>query len=82
MQIHRLRSADQYVERLQKDKEEVAALFKELLIGVTQFFRDPAAWQTLKKEVLPGLLTVVMPLVEKPRTGRVPIVLFDRRSKS
>jgi len=29
-----------------------------------------------------GLLTVVMPLVEKPRTGRVPIVLFDRRSKS
>ena len=31
-------------------------LFKELLIGVTSFFRDPAAWEQLKKEVIPALL--------------------------
>ena len=31
-------------------------LFKELLIGVTNFFRDPAAWEQLKNEVLPALL--------------------------
>ena len=53
MQIHRLRTADQYVERLRADKDEVAALFKELLIGVTQFFRDPEAFDALARQVLP-----------------------------
>ena len=55
MQIHRLRTADQYVERLKTDKDEVAALFKELLIGVTQFFRDPEAFDALAQQVLPQL---------------------------
>ena len=31
-------------------------LFKELLIGVTSFFRDPAAWEQLRDEALPPLL--------------------------
>jgi two-component system, chemotaxis family, CheB/CheR fusion protein len=31
-------------------------LFKELLIGVTSFFRDPPAWEQLKDEVIPALL--------------------------
>ena len=31
-------------------------LFKELLIGVTSFFRDPAAWEQLQDEVIPALL--------------------------
>jgi two-component system CheB/CheR fusion protein len=55
MQIHHLRSADEYVERLRGDKDEVAALFKELLIGVTQFFRDPDAFEALAHQALPHL---------------------------
>jgi two-component system CheB/CheR fusion protein len=34
----------------------VELLFKELLIGVTRFFRDPPAWERLREEVLPPLL--------------------------
>jgi two-component system CheB/CheR fusion protein len=34
----------------------VDLLFRELLIGVTNFFRDPAAWEQLKAEALPSLL--------------------------
>ena len=55
MQIHRLRRADEYVERLRTNKDEVAALFKELLIGVTQFFRDPEAFDALSRLVLSEL---------------------------
>jgi two-component system CheB/CheR fusion protein len=55
MQIHRLRAADQYVERLKADPDEVAALFKDLLIGVTQFFRDPDAFDALARQVLPQI---------------------------
>jgi two-component system CheB/CheR fusion protein len=55
MQIHRIRSADQYVERLRNDRDEVAGLFKELLIGVTAFFRDPDAFDALAQQVLPQL---------------------------
>jgi two-component system CheB/CheR fusion protein len=55
MQIHRLRTAEQYVERLRADKDEAAALFKDLLIGVTQFFRDPEAFDALARRVLPPL---------------------------
>ena len=32
-------------------------MFRELLIGVTSFFRDPPSWEFLKREVLPGLIT-------------------------
>ncbi|HJZ91163.1 MAG TPA: CheR family methyltransferase [Gemmataceae bacterium] len=55
MQIHRIASADRYVERLREDSDEVAALFKELLIGVTAFFRDPEAFDVLAQQVLPQL---------------------------
>jgi chemotaxis methyl-accepting protein methylase len=34
----------------------VELLFKELLIGVTSFFRDPAAWEQLRGEAFPALL--------------------------
>jgi two-component system, chemotaxis family, CheB/CheR fusion protein len=56
MQIHRLRTADQYLERLKNDKDEAAALFKDLLIGVTQFFRDSEAFDALALQVLPQIL--------------------------
>ena len=46
---------EQYAERLQEEPEEVQALFRDLLIGVTDFFRDAAAFQTLETLVIPQL---------------------------
>lgn len=53
--IHQLESLDAYVRYLQQNPQEVAILFRELLIGVTRFFRDPEAFDSLKTQVLPSL---------------------------
>jgi len=45
-----------YVTYLRDNPQELDLLFKELLIGVTNFFRDPALWDFLGKTVIPGLL--------------------------
>jgi two-component system CheB/CheR fusion protein len=42
---------------LQENPQETELLFKELLIGVTSFFRDPEAWETLKTKGIPSLLS-------------------------
>jgi len=49
-QISELRS---YVRYLQQNPLETETLFKELLIGVTNFFRDPAAFEAIKEKVIP-----------------------------
>ncbi|MCK7501644.1 MAG: hypothetical protein MZW92_75260 [Comamonadaceae bacterium] len=46
----------EYVALLEQSQAEVEALKGEFLIGVTDFFRDPEAWQALSAEVLPQLL--------------------------
>ncbi|MBT9520030.1 MAG: PAS domain-containing protein, partial [Dechloromonas sp.] len=56
MGVHRLGGIADYVSFLQTNPQEVDLLFKELLIGVTSFFRDPAAWAYLQEEVLPGMI--------------------------
>ncbi len=56
MGIHQIDRIATYVRFLQENPQELDLLFKELLIGVTSFFRDPAAWEQLKKEVIPALL--------------------------
>jgi len=56
MGIHKIGKMADYVLYLRENPDELELLFKELLIGVTNFFRDPAAWEQLKKEVLPALL--------------------------
>ncbi len=45
-----------YAKRLQRDGAEVAALRKDLLIGVTEFFRDAEAWKALDEAVLRPLI--------------------------
>ncbi|MDO9147972.1 MAG: chemotaxis protein CheB [Hydrogenophaga sp.] len=50
-----LRDAD-YAALLKRDPDEVDALFRDLLIGVTEFFRDPEAWKTLDAEVIAPLV--------------------------
>jgi two-component system CheB/CheR fusion protein len=44
-----------YMERLQQDRNEIALLFRDLLIGVTSFFRDNATFQMVEDTVLPRL---------------------------
>lgn len=56
MAIHQLTSVEDYLRHVRNNPVEAELLFKELLIGVTCFFRDPPMWQQLKDEVLPGLL--------------------------
>ncbi len=51
MDIHLIDSANDYVRYLQESPHEVDLLFKEMLIGVTSFFRDPQAYETLKEKM-------------------------------
>jgi two-component system CheB/CheR fusion protein len=44
-----------YVARLRQDRQEADLLFQDLLIGVTRFFRDPAAFDALAGTVIPEL---------------------------
>ncbi len=54
--VHRIANLDDYVRYLRNNPHEVDLLFKELLIGVTHFFRDAPVWETLRDEAIPALL--------------------------
>ena len=56
MAIHGLPTLADYVRFLRTNPQEIDLLFKELLIGVTSFFRDAAVWQHLLDVALPALL--------------------------
>lgn len=56
MAIHNLDQMQQYVAFLVDNPQENDLLFKELLIGVTQFFRDTAVWDYLAEHALLALL--------------------------
>lgn len=56
MALHHLEQLADYVRYLQSSPVEVQALYQEILIHVTSFFRDAAAFETLKREVFPALL--------------------------
>ena len=56
MGIHQIDKIAHYVRFLQENSQELELLFKELLIGVTNFFRDPSAWEHLKEHAIPALL--------------------------
>ena len=55
MAVHQIERIDGYVKYLQQTPAEVEALFRDLLIGVTNFFRDPEAFQVLEDQVIPRL---------------------------
>jgi two-component system CheB/CheR fusion protein len=57
MSVHQLEDTSKYVRYLQEYPDEVKILFKELLIGVTNFFRDAEAFEILKKKILPKMLS-------------------------
>ena len=56
MQVLQTESVKNYVARLEEDPKETSLLFKDLLIGVTQFFRDPEAFKSVARSVVPALL--------------------------
>src|SRR5437868_2414202 len=56
MALHRLEKLSQYARYLRNNKKEIEALFDDLLINVTRFFRDDALFRALKKRFLPALL--------------------------
>jgi two-component system CheB/CheR fusion protein len=61
MAVHQLATMKDYVRHLRANPQELDLLFKELLIGVTSFFRDAEVWETLRNETLPALLAQPYP---------------------
>ena len=55
MQVCEVDTLEAYLRHLENEPEEVDRLFEELLIGVTRFFRDKEAWETLDRDVIPEL---------------------------
>ena len=55
MQVVSVTTLVEYVKRLRVDPEEVVALFRDLLIRVTSFFRDKETFETLAAKVIPRL---------------------------
>lgn len=56
MKLHQHDSMEEYVAYLRDNASEVQLLFREMLIGVTSFFRDPTVWEHLRNETIPALL--------------------------
>ena len=54
MSVHKIKEINAYVNFLQVNPKEVHILFKELMIGVTSFFRDPLVWEKLAEKVVPA----------------------------
>jgi len=54
-------SYSEYLERVHQDAHEIDRLLNTILINVTEFFRDPQAWETLHADVLPGMLRAIKP---------------------
>jgi len=57
MMLHNIEDADAYARFIKEHRGEIQALFKELLINVTSFFRDPEVFHLLAQEVLPEMLS-------------------------
>jgi two-component system CheB/CheR fusion protein len=55
MQVLQIDEMPDFIGRLRKEPHELDALLQDLLIGVTNFFRDPQAFEALEREVIPQL---------------------------
>src|SRR5213593_1388993 len=56
MMIHGLDTLESYVHYLEGHPSQVHALYNDLLVNVTRFFRDPEAFQLLQRRVFPSIL--------------------------
>nr|WP_320192053.1 chemotaxis protein CheB [uncultured Desulfobacter sp.] len=92
MGLCQIRKLSDYVVYLQNNPDEVDALLKDLLIGVTSFFRDKKVWEKVGNEILPALITQTDPQapfrvwVAGCSTGEeaytIAILLYDMFEKS
>jgi len=55
--VHHITALSDYILYLQTNPAEIDRLFKDMIIGVTRFFRDPEAFDLLAQQVLPELLS-------------------------
>ena len=56
MSLNHIGKAREYLAYLRKSNQETEDLFKDMLINVTAFFREPEAWDILEKKVVPQLI--------------------------
>jgi two-component system CheB/CheR fusion protein len=56
MSLHKLESAARYLQLLERDREEVLGLYRDILIHVTHFFREPESFVALKEVVFPRIV--------------------------
>lgn len=56
MMLHKIERIDDYVKYVQSNPEELPALYNDMLITVTSFFRDRAPFEVLKSHILPQIL--------------------------
>jgi two-component system CheB/CheR fusion protein len=61
LEMSQVTDLDEYVARLRNDTNELNLLYRDLLIGVTKFFRDAAAFEQLERRVLPELVKKLQP---------------------
>ena len=61
MNIHKIDKIASYVSFLNENPKEIEILFKELLIGVTSFFRDAAVWEKIKETIIPAIISKLEP---------------------
>ncbi|WP_440948695.1 chemotaxis protein CheB [Methanosarcina sp. T3] len=55
MAVHNIKKIDEYVDYLEQKPAEVEALFRDFLISVTNFFRNPKAFDAFEKKIIPNL---------------------------
>ena len=56
MAVRKLENLDEYFQVLQKEPAELDALFDDLLINVTDFFRDPEVFEAAKRVAFPSIM--------------------------
>ncbi|MGC9976480.1 MAG: chemotaxis protein CheB, partial [Syntrophales bacterium] len=61
MGLAKIASLEEYAQFLREHQEEVGLLQKDLLIGVTDFFRQPHAWETLTEKVIAQFVETAQP---------------------
>ena len=68
MVIHTFDTIEEYVKFLRKNSDELQALYDDMLIGVTSFFREPETFKTLTEQVFPA--------ITKDKLSTVPIRIW------
>ena len=56
MVVHKIEKMEEYLKYIQTNPEEIKALYQDMLINVTSFFRNPRVFDALKSHVFPAIL--------------------------